>query len=312
MNWNDIRIFLALARTGAVRAAGHRLGISHSTVLRRLEALEADLGVRLFDRTPEGYVLTAAGRDVLSEAKTVADHMGAIERQLVGRDDRLEGDIKVTMPDGLALHLLMEPLTRFMEDHPAITIEIDLTYDALDLSRREADVALRFLRAGKLPPPHLVGRKAAEVHSCIYACSGYWDRAGRDGMRWIGWQDDEPYPPWVQESAFPDIPVRGRLNNLMLQRAAAEAGLGLAYLPCFVGDPSPLLCRMVPDSTHSFDLWVLCHPDLREARRHRLFRDHIHKSLRPHIDLLEGRLPYGPEPSTDGVQGPGPVSAVRA
>jgi DNA-binding transcriptional LysR family regulator len=146
------------------------------------------------------------------------------------------------------------------------------------MSFREAhDVAVRFLRLGTNPPEDLVGRKLVTIKSCYYASEAYlaendpW--RANSAARWIGWDDIERFPAWVKASPFPNFPVYGRLNDVMLQAEAARCGMGLTVLPCFFGDSVEGLWR-IPDCEPylSFDLWMLSHPDLRDAARMRTFR----------------------------------------
>ena len=133
MDWDNLRIFLALANQGSVRAAGAALGISHSTVARRIEAFEDQLGVRLFDRTPSGYALTAAGEEMLGVAGRVDEEISALERRILGQDTRLAGEIRVTLPDAIVSDLLMPDLADFTRDYPDIDLEIILSYRHLYL-----------------------------------------------------------------------------------------------------------------------------------------------------------------------------------
>jgi len=181
MDWNDVRLFLALARGGSVRAASSEAGVSHSTVARRIETFEKRLGVRLFDRLPSGYALTRAGEDALPVAKLVEEEMEGLRRRLTGRDQQLSGRIRLTAADFLATHFLMPALAEFAKRYPHIEFEIISTYVSLDLDKREADVALRFTND---PPGHLVGR-------CLGAlCNGSLcrrPRFRRTSNRPMGW-----------------------------------------------------------------------------------------------------------------------------
>jgi len=172
MEWDDVRIFLALVRAGSVRASAAKAGVSHSTVARRVEALETRLGAKLFDRLPSGYALTAAGEDLYEVAESVENEMDAVRRRLVGQDRRLAGVIRVTMVDIIATHLLMPDLTRFNELYPDIELEVVITYEPLNLTRREADIAIRF---AKNPPDHLIGHRLASAANAVYATQDYLD-----------------------------------------------------------------------------------------------------------------------------------------
>lgn len=292
MDWNDIKLFLALVRTGTVRSAAAKVGVSHSTVARRVEAFEKRLGVRLFDRLPTGYATTQAGEDMLTVAEGIENEIDGLERRILGQDRQLAGNIRVTMVDVLASNLLMPHLTEFTRTYPDIDLEVAITYEPLDLSKREADVALRFTPK---PPEHLVGRRLVTVATAAYASTDYLK--GRDlrdasSVRWIGFGARVPYPKWVKESDYPHLPAKGVLDSMLLQLEACKAGMGIGMLPCFLGDIEPTLRRLSPPvAKPNFDLWLLTHRDMRTAARIRVFSDFIATAVRSHRALLEGRRP---------------------
>ncbi|TDJ40550.1 MAG: LysR family transcriptional regulator [Gammaproteobacteria bacterium] len=292
MDWDDLRIFLAVADAGSVRGAATRLGVSHSTVSRRIDGFEKELGVRLFDRLSAGYTLTPAGDDIVGLGTSVSTTIDEIERRIVGQDSRLTGEIRVTAPDLLACSLLMPDIEAFNRRYPEIGIELSVSYVPVDLRRREADVAIRITDT---PPEHLVGRRLGRYASAIYVSNGYaaeHDLDDHSTLHWIGWNDLNRFPEWVRESAFPNVPTRGRFPNAMVQLAAARAGLGLAMIPCFMGDPDPALVRVVPEpSLPDHEIWILTHPDLRDTSRIRAFMRHIADCFARRRDLLSGEAP---------------------
>jgi DNA-binding transcriptional LysR family regulator len=289
MDWNDIRLFLALVRSGNVRAAAAKAGVSHSTVARRVEAFEKQLGVRLFDRLPSGYAMTPAGEDMLSVAEGVENELDALERRILGQDLQIAGHIRVTMADFLATNLLMPHLAEFTRLHPDIALEVLTTYETLDLTKREADVALRFTAK---PPEHLVGRKLANVAFAAYASEDYLkghDLHGPSSGRWIGFRAGEAFPKWVQQSRYPDIPVKSVFESVLLQLEACKAGMGLGMLPCFLGDTAPELRRVSAISIQPvYDLWLLSHRDMRTTARIRVFSGFIATAIKSCRTRLEG------------------------
>lgn len=292
MDWNDIKIFLALVRHRSVRAAGDRLGISHSTVARRIEALERELKVRLFERRNTGYAITAAGEEVLAVAEGVEGDLMQIERSVLGRDQRLAGDVRFTTADFLATHLLMPHVAAFCELYPDIHVEVVTTYEALDLNRREADVALRFTRN---PQGHLVGRQVATMYQVPYATPAYLaqhDLGPGSSAAWIGFDGRAPFPKWVREGPLPHLPARGCFQSLLVQKEAAKAGMGLAMLPCLLGDADADLVRL-PGMTPqpAFDLWLLTHRDVRSSARLRVFMQFMTQALATERARLEGVVP---------------------
>lgn len=280
MNWDDVRLFLAVARSGSARSTAAAAGVSHSTVTRRVDQLESRLGVRLFDRDVRGYRLTGAGETMMTSAVRAEEALLAAERRLQGRDAQLSGEVRLTTSDVIAATLLMPELVDFTRRYPEIDLNVLVSHDLFDLSRREADVAVRVLRMGSNPPEDLIGRKLVTIRSCYYASESYLaendPRKADSEARWIGWDDVERHPAWVKTTPFPHLPVYGRLNDVRLQAEAAKCGMGLAVLPCFLADELEGLTRIPGCQPYeSYDLWMLSHPDLRDAARLRAFRAFI-------------------------------------
>ena len=209
MFWVDVRIFLALVRSGSVRAAASAAGVSHATVARRVDAFETRLGIKLFDRLPIGYLLTPAGEDLLEVAEKVEDEFDAVQR-------RLAGVIRVTMIDVNATHLLMPDIVAFNELYPDIELEICMTHEPLDLRRRETDVAIRFV---KTLPEYLIGRRLATVAYAAYASQAYVDEhdlSGPTSASWMGYDTLASTPKWVKQSDYPHLPAKGVLDGWLL------------------------------------------------------------------------------------------------
>ncbi len=302
MNWDNVKIFLALVREGSVRAAGAKLDISHATVARRINGFEAKLGVRLFDRLPNGLAMTVAGEELLQSALKVEEEMNAIERRISGQDTRLQGNIRVTMPDVMATHLIMPDLVEFTRQYPDIDLEIIVSYAFFDLSQRQADVAIRFVRHDKLPPEYLVGHRLVTYAKAIYASQQYLQEfdlnSNSSKARWIGWGDLDlrgvnskilRCPDWVKQTDYAYLPVYNSLDSVLLQLEAVKQGMGMAMLPCFLGDKESSLVRLPPGIAEpAYDIWLLTHPDLRDTARLRIFRQFISQAVKKYQDLLEG------------------------
>ncbi len=295
MNWEDIRLFLTLARDGSARGAGASEGISHSTIKRRVELLEAELGVRLFDRDVRGYRLTGAGETMLESVLRAEDAFLGAQRKLQGRDTQLRGEIRLTTSDIIATRLIMDDLVAFGDEYPDINLTILISHDLFDLNRREADVALRMLRLGSSPPEHLVGRKLVTIKGCYYASKEYlakndpWKEDS--SARWIGWNEAKPFPAWVRTSPFPNLSAQNGLDDLNLQAEAARCGMGLTVLPCFFGDKIEGLQRIPKcEPSESYDLWILSHPDLRDTARLRVFRTFLIDTIKRRNRELTGDI----------------------
>ncbi|MEL7537803.1 MAG: LysR family transcriptional regulator [Pseudomonadota bacterium] len=274
MDWEDIKTFAAVARHGTVRRAGAALRVHHSTVSRRLERLEQDVSVRLLDRRPEGLMLTEAGEELLTVAEQMEGSLFNVERQIAGRDAELSGQLTVTLPEPLASHVLVPRLDRFIAECPALDLRVLATGDLLDVSRREAEVAIR---CDNNPPETLVGKRLFPYYVTVYAAEGYLEQrdlaAQPEAGRWLGFAADEGrYPEWAADTEFGRVPAWGVFPELATQIAAVKAGIGLAILPCLVGDATPGLVRATQrDPVPSRDIWVLTHRDLRRTARIRAF-----------------------------------------
>jgi DNA-binding transcriptional LysR family regulator len=293
MDWNDVRHFLALARSGSVRAAGASLGVSHSTVARRVEALEEKLAARLFDRNRDGYVLTEAGRQMLPGAERIEREMAALERGLVGQDERLAGSVSLTCCDHFVSDLLVRELSGFCDEFPDIELSFTTDSRLFDLSKRDADIAIRTTAKGAQPPEHLLGTKLAPLVVANYVARDHAARLDPDSpgsrARWVAFDDRRTVQAMIDDSSYPDVPAWGAFSTLELMVQAAREGLGLVMLPTYVGDREPALRRLAkPDLRHLADLWLLCHPDLRDNARIRAARTRVAEALRNHLPLFRG------------------------
>jgi DNA-binding transcriptional LysR family regulator len=293
VDWDDVRHFLALARTGSVRAAGSLLGVSHSTVARRLEALEGRLGAKLFDRHRDGYLLTDAGKDMVVGAERVEREMDALERGLAGQDARLEGPVRVTCTDSFIAKILLGALANLCEQHPGLELELDADARNLDLSKREADIALRAFLPSAVPPEHLIGRRVAPITLCSYVATAHAARLdpehGTGPRRWLGSNLNKVGEELVASSSHPGLPIWGAFESMEVMVEAARAGLGMVMLPTYAGDPDPALTRLAkPDVRHVADFWLLGHRDLRDNARLRAARDAITAALTAQAALFRG------------------------
>ena len=283
MDWDDYQYFLAVAGGGSVSAAARRLGQSHSTVLRRLDKLEAALDVRLFERFQTGYVLTANGEALQALLAPVEEGMQEIERKLGGQDAALQGAIRVTTTDTL-MDTLLPTLSAFRASYPGIQLQLTIANNFVNLSRRDADVAVRPSNA---PPDNLVGRKAGLLRTAPYASTAYLAQrpAGDPGWTahdWIAPDDSLAHlrqARWLREHV-PAEKVAASVDSLLGMAAAVEAGLGAGMLLCLLADARPGLVRLAdPDPALDTDVWILTHPDLRRVQRIRVFTAFVFDGL---------------------------------
>lgn len=287
LDWDAFRFVKAVAERGSLTAAAAQLGINHSTAFRRLTALETKLGVRLFERLRTGYAPTACGQAMIEAASRIEADVTRFERTAAGRSETPSGELRVTAPTSLAVELLMPILADFGARYPEIRIELILAEAALNLSRRDADVAIR---ASRDPSETLVGRRLAAVAWGIY---GRVDRA-YGNLADETWVSPDPtvaggtFTRFVGTQTTADR-VRLRINTVTGLEAAVAAGLGIGPLPCFTGDAHPGLRRLSgPHPELGVDLWVLTHPDLRHAARVRAFMEYMAEAITPLRPRFEG------------------------
>lgn len=291
-DWNDLRLVLAIARGGALARAAETIRVDHSTVYRRLRAIEARLAAKLFDRAPGGvYRPTTAGEQMAAAAERVEAELQALDRTVTGRDHRLTGTLRVTSSETLAYRLLTPEIGRFRAAHPGILVELVVDNRVLSLSRREADVALRPTRPRE---GDLWGRKLADVAWAVYARADLGPVDPGDpfgGLSVIGWGEEANAiraAEWVSEQV-PAERVVYRSSSLVNQLVAVRAGLGATLLPCYLGDPEPDLGRIgAPVAAAAGELWIVTHADLRGTARVRAFFDLVGNGLAGKRDAIAG------------------------
>lgn len=284
IDWDDVRVFLALARAGSLRGAARMLGVNHATVRRSLEALESRLDTRLFLRRPDGLERTQAGDELLGTAEETEDAMLAVQERITGRESAPAGLVRLSVPPALMHSFLPAALADFCAVYPDIELEIIQTDEFANFGWREADLSLRMAFT---VDDDVAGRRLLQYCKAVYAAPGYLARDRRP--TWLGWGDDELHPAWVRDTPFPDAPVRHQLFGHVAQIEAARAGLGLTMLPCFLGDGDPGLAR-VPGSRPRPDrsLWLLLHRSLTRTARVRACVDFLAAVVESDRDLFAG------------------------
>ena len=292
LNWDDLKYFIAVSRTGSVRAAGQELGVNHATVSRRINSFEQSLGERLFDRTAKGYVRTRLGDEIFNEAAYLEDRLSSIERKLIGSDDNLQGEIRITMPELLGQHLLMAGIAEFSNAYPNIELHLLGTNENLNLANREADVAFRICDE---PPEYLIGRKLAVIHRACYMARKDLPKLEEPewlpNQNWIGWTDTQRRPIGKLAREYPKLASKHKISNSDFQITACAMGMGISILPCLIGDAQPELVRIPPYVTEDkFDLWILSHPDLRKNAKIQAFVRFMTDFIVNKKPLIEGQL----------------------
>lgn len=274
-DWNDLKVLLAVARDGSTIAAARSLGVNQSTVPRRLAALERQLGQRLVERLPSGYRLTEAGAALLPLAEAVGAAAQAVAQRAAELGRAQGGVIRLTCPEPIAYRLTQSGLLeRFHRANPGVKVEFVLSDQYVDLSKGEADVALR---SGDTDDDVLVGRKIAESLWAIYASHDYVARHGAPASldelgahALVAFEDSmgkHRLMTWLSEVA-PGARFGARNTSVLGLVYAAKAGLGVAPLPMALGDAEPDLLRLlgpVPELTRAWR--ILAHPDQRQTPR---------------------------------------------
>jgi len=273
-DWNDFNFFLTVAMQGSLSKAAEKLGVNHSTVFRRINALEDKMGVRLFERLKKGYQLTQAGAEVLESAKSMEEHAHAIQRKLIGKDIQLSGTLKISTTDTIGYYWLPPYVRRFKSRYPDIIMDINIRTRYTDLAKREADIVIPAVNE---QPDYMVGRKLVPLTVNLYASSEYTAQNGKPGnitelknhLFLLPNEElaDLPANLWLRKH-LPQSAVTTVSDKLSCLYKLAEQGMGITPLPHYVGDPDPALEMVMelPKSCHH-DIWILTHPDLRQTAR---------------------------------------------
>lgn len=292
--WDDLRLVLAIARAGNLAAAAAALGVNHSTIFRRLNALERQLDSKLFERLATGYRTTQSGVRLIEAAERMETEAFALDRELTGRDTRLSGQLRVTCSETLGLCILTGEIARFRAAHPGIVVELSVDNRMLDLSRREADVALRAMRPAQ---GELFGRKLSDLHWAVYASESYLRSrrapktvADLEQHTIIGWAEAAPHTKAVVWFArnVPPTTIGFRSNTLVNQWTAAMEGLGIAILPTYLAAGAPGLVRLFgPLETLVTELWIITHRSLKDTARVRSFMDFVSEGVKCRVAALD-------------------------
>lgn len=293
LEWSDLSVILAVCRSGSLSGAARSLGHNHSTIFRKINAIEDKTGVRFFERLPGGYAMTEAGMTALQYAERIENEFHALAREVLGQDARLQGKIRVAAPEAFTTQISPRLFAAFCRQHPQVTIEVAGGHSALDLSRREADVAIR---ATTRPPDASVGRKVGDFRFAIYATPEYLGQI-RDvplsEQNWCLIQGTVDWLTpliWKKKEQGERQTVFSCSTTLAVLNAAAE-GMGLTFMPCYVGDADKRFVRVGdPPQALTMELWILTHPDLRHTARVKALMDFLYDALTREADLFAGRL----------------------
>jgi DNA-binding transcriptional LysR family regulator len=288
-NWDDVRFFLTVHREGNLARAGTTLKLDPTTVGRRITGLEQRLGARLFDRTPKGYLLTAAGHRLLPRAEKIEREALAMERDVAGEDQRLAGTVRLTATEMLTTRFIAPFLGKFRERYPEIMLDLVCSNRDMNLSRREADIALRLSRPRQ---DNVIVKKLFEIQLALYASRDYIERFGSvgepdgslRGHQVIMFADS---PNFARENAWIEERLDGgdvvlRSDSVSSLFSATVGGTGVALLPRKVADDEPSLQRFaIPGSPAPRFVWQAVHADLQHSARIRAVLDFLGRIFTP-------------------------------
>jgi DNA-binding transcriptional LysR family regulator len=291
LNWDDLRVVLAVAENGTISGAAAVLRISHPTLSRRLRHIEERLGVRLFERTPSSCRPTKAGEEMRALASRLRDDIGALEGRIAGRDRSARGPVRLTAPDAVSEYLLPPMLAKICKEAPEVTIELKVANQVHSLAQRSADIALRVTDK---PDPALRGRRVGTVAMAVYAEESLAGGIGQTTERpWIGYDADlacSKPAAWVAANV-PDRCIRLRANTLPGAVQAVRSGIGFGILPCFVEGSIPGIVRVEPPiPSLEAGLWLLVHPEIARVPRVRAACDALAVMLKRAAPLLSGKV----------------------
>lgn len=265
LRWDDVRYFLELARQGSLSAAARSLAVEHTTVARRVAALEKRIGIRLFDRLPKSWSLTQDGEQLLQHAYRIEEEALAFSRATAGASS-LRGTVRLSAPPVFGSHFLVPRLAAVRRQWPGIAIDLAGESREANLYRREADLALRLSRP---EAPGLAARPLAQIGYGLYGASGWIGRASQE-WEFVGYNDslrETPQQQWLEKVAGAR-PFVLRSNDLAALYQACRAGLGIAVLPHFLARDDPALVALAEyPCPVARQLWLVVHPDVRRSPR---------------------------------------------
>lgn len=300
LNWDDMRVFLAVARRRSLSAAARSLKVTQPTVGRRLRALEDALEARLFDRLPDGFAPTSAGQELIPLAEAMERTAEALQRRQASLADRVSGTVRLSVTE-LTAQFLADRITDLRERLPDIEFEIAVSHLYANLSKREADLILRECLPDQ---PGLIVRKLADFRYAVYGSAAYvrdnpvaMTDARYADCDWVAFDEHHTYftqQKWLDQK-MNNRPAAIRVNNGSLMHHVVRSNGGLGVLPCFVGDCDPALIRVTPPlSEITSTKHIIVHPDLRRVPSIRAVMDALIDLFKREAPLLLGKADAGP------------------
>ncbi len=292
LEWNDLTVILAICRAGSLSGAARTLGHNHSTIFRKINAIEEKTGVRFFERLPDGYAMTDAGQTAMSYAERIENEVHALGREVLGQDMRLQGKIRVTAPEGITTQITPRLFAEFCRLNPGVSIEMTGGSFALDLSRREADVAIR---ATDKPPDTSLGRKVCDFRFGIYSSPQYLKQNKDKPMQEQNWSLIQGTVEWLvphiwKKKAHGERQIIFSSSTSLAVLNATAEGMGFTFMPCYLGDADNRLVRVGGlQEALTMELWILTHADLRHTARVKALISYLYDAFKKEEDLFEGK-----------------------
>jgi DNA-binding transcriptional LysR family regulator len=280
--WDDFRFFLAVNEAGSFSKAAGNLGVTQPTISRRIEHLEQQLGVRLFDRLPDGVALTSEGAGILDAAREIEDRVLDIQRSILGSDRGMEGSVRISVTDGLATYWMTPQLPAFQDQNPGISIEFNCSVEPADALRMETDLSIRFRKPEEAD---LVAVKLGTLHFVLWASPAYLERHGApktaqrllhhrllDHAAYYG--DEGEWSKWLTLARAANLIIY-RTNSSASMLSAIQNGLGIGLLPTYICETVAGIVPLSLDVRTYSNMWLTYHPDLREMPRMRVAIDWV-------------------------------------
>ncbi|MCG8316386.1 MAG: LysR family transcriptional regulator [Pseudomonadales bacterium] len=273
ISWSLLRYALMTVRKGSASGAAAELGVTHATILRGLKRLEKETGVKLFNKSHSGYSPTEQGHQLIELADNIESQIFHWLQNIESEEPTMSGELRVATTEILANGLVCPLLPKFYEKYPNIRLDIKTSYEFCNLTRYEADIALRSTNE---PPEHLVGRHLSNITWAVYQSVTLSTTLDH----WVGFIDDSLPPAKWLKSLYPDAQIRYKASSILNQIEATKAGVGKALLPCFLADQEPLLKQLEKlDQKYCTQLWLLYNPESRHNKKVRAFVEWIRERI---------------------------------
>lgn len=283
-NWDDYRVLLAIHKGKSLRNAAQILGVNHSTVSRRLITLNSKFAKPLVEPSQNGLVLTEIGKRFLNTANEI-ERLVLDDNQFQHATSlELSGSIKLSLPPAIFQYLLFEELCRFQQDNKNIQLNIDSTYDIVDLDRCEADIVIR---VSNQPSDHLVGHRLFPIAVNYFAAKGYFKNKDENKLKWITPCFEGEPPRWIASSPYPRAGIGLRIDDLVLRHQAASRGYGMIRGASYIAKSfNELVAITSSEATAHQDIWVLTHPELIKIPRIKHLMNYLTRILRTKKRLI--------------------------